>query len=162
MHRSGQRWARGAGTNLGGYPPVSGGAGDPRGLPVISAEKSTIRPVLGTEFGQENVQIDDFGCHLWLGAVNGRGYGPHVTVWEAWSGRSLPPGVVLDHICRRRTCVNPDHLDPVTQGENERRKAARYRAKLLRCPVGHRLVDPMLTPEGGIACRACKETQHGA
>jgi HNH endonuclease len=36
----------------------------------------------------------------------------------------VPPGLVLDHLCRHPACVNPDHLEPVTQRENILRGAA--------------------------------------
>jgi hypothetical protein len=35
----------------------------------------------------------------------------------------IPAGLVLDHKCRNRACVNPDHMEPVTQSENVRRGA---------------------------------------
>lgn len=108
------------------------------------------------------VDVDDFGCWLWLGAVNEHGYGrrsdrrsaPRVAL-EEFLGQELPANVFPDHFCRRRRCIRPQHLDPVTQGENERRKSARYRSQLTRCPIGHRLVEPLHTPEGGLICRTC-------
>lgn len=36
----------------------------------------------------------------------------------------VPPGLVLDHLCRRPRCICPWHLDPVTPGINSRRAAA--------------------------------------
>jgi hypothetical protein len=74
-------------------------------------------------------QEDESGCWLWTGCVDRIGYG---TVW--WngtqrahravyllSGRTIPEGTELDHLCNRRHCVNPDHLEPVTHSENVRR-----------------------------------------
>ncbi|MDO8391055.1 MAG: HNH endonuclease signature motif containing protein [Actinomycetota bacterium] len=71
------------------------------------------------------------GCWLWLGGVDRHGYGkfelPSRTVkahrfsYELHVG-SIPPGLVIDHVrewgCRHRSCVNPDHLEPVTVREN--------------------------------------------
>lgn len=33
----------------------------------------------------------------------------------------IPEGLTLDHLCRNKACVMPDHLEPVTQAENHRR-----------------------------------------
>ena len=75
------------------------------------------------------------GCHLWLGLVSDKGYARfsvyggtmsgHRFAWFAQHG-PLPRGAsyhgtVLDHLCRVRSCVNPRHLDPVTQKINIRR-----------------------------------------
>lgn len=113
----------------------------------------------------ENVAVDEFGCWIWRGRLSSDGYAVAPSGFklqksqlERRLGQKLPPGVFADHFCRRRSCINPRHLDPVVQGENERRKSASYRKTLTRCPVGHRLVDPIATPEGGIICRACLET----
>lgn len=66
-------------------------------------------------------------CWLWVGAVTGRGYGAfsvggklrgaHRVAYEDLVG-PVPSSLVLDHVCRVRQCVNPDHLRPVTQAEN--------------------------------------------
>ncbi len=66
------------------------------------------------------------GCWLWLGYVNNQGYGvigkkhkqrAHRLVYECLVG-PIPSGLQLDHKCRVRSCVNPDHLEPVTNREN--------------------------------------------
>ncbi len=86
------------------------------------------------------------GCWLWLGAIlkNGKrkrngGYGiysvrreddwrktktyrAHRFMWERENG-PVPAGLTLDHKCRVRCCVNPDHIEPVTNAENARRGA---------------------------------------
>lgn len=68
------------------------------------------------------------GCWLWLGTLNGKaGYGminiagkhtlAHRAAYEAYKG-AIPEGLVIDHKCRQRSCINPDHLRVVTSREN--------------------------------------------
>jgi hypothetical protein len=69
-------------------------------------------------------------CWLWTGAKHEKGYGllkvagqmhrAHRFVYELLVG-PIPEGLSLDHLCRVRNCVNPNHLEPVTTGENIRR-----------------------------------------
>lgn len=65
-------------------------------------------------------------CLIWTGRIGNRGYGlyggrvAHRQVYEIERG-PIPAGLVLDHLCRQKACVNPDHLEPVTQAENLRR-----------------------------------------
>lgn len=71
------------------------------------------------------------GCWIWEGALHVYGYGKfyrnqkrdpaHRVGWELYKG-PIPSGMVLDHLCRRKNCVNPDHLEPVTVAENTRRR----------------------------------------
>ncbi len=51
---------------------------------------------------------------------DGRSYQAHRLLYEQVVG-SIPGGLVLDHLCGVRRCVNPDHLEPVSQAENTRR-----------------------------------------
>jgi hypothetical protein len=70
------------------------------------------------------------GCWLWTGVHIGAGYGQaslngvrqvaHRVAYELTVG-PVPEGLQLDHLCRNRGCVNPDHLEPVTASENKRR-----------------------------------------
>ena len=119
----------------------------------------------------------DFGgagdCWLWLGALDRGGYGSfyiakgrkakaHRFAYEHMEG-PIPAALDLDHLCRVRHCVNPDHLDPVTRGENIRRGLvpvlvrARQAAKT-HCPKGHPYdeVNTYVTPNGRRNCRACR------
>lgn len=70
------------------------------------------------------------GCWNWTGGTT-KGYGSfthpgrkkcyaHRYSWELHRG-TIPDGLVIDHLCRNTRCVNPDHLEPVTQQENVRR-----------------------------------------
>jgi hypothetical protein len=90
---------------------------------------------------------------------DGREYRAHRVVYERHRG-PIPEGLVLDHLCRVVECVNPDHLDPVTDGENSKRGECpswvAHREN--RCMQGHEL-----TPEntrvtkstGKRRCRIC-------
>lgn len=53
----------------------------------------------------------------------GRDRPAHIVFYERAHG-PVPAGLQLDHICRNRRCVNPDHLEPVTQAINVQRGAA--------------------------------------
>ena len=73
------------------------------------------------------VRVPFSGCWLWTGATNSRGYG-HLLVGgrhvlaHRYSleivNRPVPDGMVADHICKVRSCVNPDHLNHVTPRQN--------------------------------------------
>jgi len=109
------------------------------------------------------------GCRLWLGC-EGRGYGrinvdgklraAHQVAFELAEGL-VPDGLVLDHLCRNRRCINPDHLEPVTFRENILRGAgfAAVNAKKTHCArSGHSLSGQNLyiSPVGKRECRECR------
>lgn len=69
-------------------------------------------------------------CWLWIGAQNSKGYGcvgidrrVHLShrIAYTWLVGPIPSGLTIDHLCRNKLCVRPDHLEPVTIGENIRR-----------------------------------------
>jgi hypothetical protein len=103
-----------------------------------------------------------YGCELVMHRLDKDGYAfqgtsrAHIVAWVAVNG-AVPEGMVLDHLCRRRNCRAVHHLEAVTQGENEKRKAWKYRAKRKLCPKGHDLnVNRVVVmPEGGVVCRQC-------
>jgi hypothetical protein len=116
------------------------------------------------------------GCWLWTHTVDAEGYGRYMLNYKAVLGHResfrlargfLPPkGMHLDHLCRQRSCVNPDHLEPVTSRENTRRgiTAEVNRAKQLaktHCPSGHAYdeANTALTRQGFRRCRICLAAQ---
>jgi hypothetical protein len=107
-------------------------------------------------------------CWIWDGAPNDLGYGSvwingrcikaHVWIWEQGHG-AVPPGMELDHLCRRRLCVNPAHLEPVTHRENVLRgeSQAAKNARKTHCKHGHGFTpeNTIERPNGSRACRIC-------
>ena len=79
---------------------------------------------------QQAIKVDESGCWLWQRSLNRDGYGwtslndktyqAHRLVYRLLV-REPAEGMVLDHLCRVRHCVNPAHLDEVTNAENLRR-----------------------------------------
>lgn len=117
----------------------------------------------------ESKVIRTDGCHHWIGGLDIGGYGrfsigrdhvpAHRWAYEQRVG-PIPFGLTLDHLCRNRSCVNPDHLEPVTRGENVLRgvgPCAMHKRKT-HCRRGHPLEgDNLVLLSGGKhrRCRTC-------
>ena len=116
---------------------------------------------------------DDDDCWRWTASIYANGYGQfdqsgaHRFSYEINHG-AIPHGMVIDHLCRERSCVNPSHLELVTQSINVRRGYAppiavtRMKdaaAARTHCKYGHELTpeNTYVTPrEGWRQCRACR------
>lgn len=108
------------------------------------------------------IQVDEEGCWLWQSYIRPNGYGQ--AYWESWPRlahrlvytllvRPLTDTEVLDHLCGKKACVNPAHLEPVTLAENIRRAARANRKET--CSKGH----PIITAASGR--RRCRECAQG-
>jgi hypothetical protein len=134
-------------------------------------------------------------CWLWTGAKWPSGYGQfqtgtsrtasHVVHAHRWSYEQavgpIPEGLYLDHTCHseavkrgecagneciHRSCVNPEHLEPVTDSENVRRgvaPAARW-AERSHCDSGHEYTaeNTYRTKQGARVCKACRRDRKRA
>lgn len=109
------------------------------------------RPLL--ERLMEKVRVEPGGCWVWTGwltqagyaminagGTNGKALRAHRVSYEAHVG-PIPDGLVLDHLCRNRACLNPAHLEPVTASENVMRGEGppARNARRTHCAHGHPL-----------------------
>lgn len=122
--------------------------------------------------GQVNATTDGNDCWEWAVFRRRDGYGffwyrhgdgelAHRAAYRFIHG-SIPVGMQIDHLCRNRSCVNPDHLEPVTQQENVRRGAAGlHNAIKTHCPSGHEYTADNVTMSR-LGCRNCKECHRAS
>lgn len=126
------------------------------------------RPVTIQEYIQDRVTVNpETGCWEWAGHCNGDGYAislhrgkhryAHRASYEAFVG-PIPSGLTIDHLCRNRPCVNPKHLEPVTQKVNVLRGDTwgGKNSRKTHCPQGHPydLLNTIYTKTGRL-CREC-------
>lgn len=134
-----------------------------------------------TEHFWSKVEMADGGCWLWIGGVSAAGYGQmrvggrsgptvyaHRFSYELHVGR-IPDGLVIDHVCHsqdglclggssciHRRCVNPAHLEAVTDAENKRRMPRAI------CVQGHPYTpeNTYVYPNGARRCRTCQHDRY--
>jgi DNA-binding MarR family transcriptional regulator len=105
------------------------------GQNVVDRYAWAMNVVRHTSLSPTDFARDENGCWIWAGRPDAHGYCrvnrngvggakecAHRYVFEQLGG-DIPPGLQLDHLCRNRACVCPDHLEPVTNAENSRRSA---------------------------------------
>jgi hypothetical protein len=110
------------------------------------------------------------GCWIWGGATDGGGYGvyrekgvkqlikAHRYCYQLLKGK-ITSGLDLDHKCRNRCCVNPDHLEPVTRSVNIKRGYQAHPTEF--CKYGHPLSgDNMRIRTGKFGRKICVTCQR--
>lgn len=117
--------------------------------------------------------VDEAGCWVWQGGRSDTGYGTiradgqtllvHRVAYELVKG-PIPEGLTIDHLCRVRTCINPDHLEAVTGRINILRGvgSAAQNARKTHCLRGHPFTaeNTYIRPSGGRGCRICRRAER--
>lgn len=114
------------------------------------------------------------GCLEWVAYVRPDGY---ASFWDGtrqvpahrWAYEHVigpvPEGLTIDHLCRNRACVNPQHMEPVTHRENTLRGEGitARQARQTHCKNGHEFTpdNTYIRPsDGGRRCRTCLRAKN--
>lgn len=119
------------------------------------------------------------GCHVWQLSTAMTGYGrfglgessyvAHRVSWVRANGVAIPDGLFIDHLCRNRACVNPAHLEAVTNYVNIQRGTTTAAATMTTlaesqtCQRGHDVSDAAawyVKKNGARMCLACSRERN--
>lgn len=110
-------------------------------------------------------------CWEWMATLDRHGYGTffdggnrpaHRVAYALWVG-PIPAGLDIDHLCRNRACVNPEHLEAVSRRTNILRGAAptALTFQMNRCKRGHQFTPENTVIKGGDPSkRQCRQCQN--
>lgn len=117
-------------------------------LPQVLADKIMPEPMSGCWLWVGG-QIGGYGSLYW----NGKSQRAHRVIYAFFRGE-IPDGLVMDHLCRLPACVNPDHLEPVTDKINTQRGL--HGVLRTQCSKGHPYGDvPKIDKRGQRVCVHC-------
>lgn len=120
-------------------------------------------------FWEKVKRWDPDECWDWTAGHSPEGYGRFNATWRVpgYAHRfayelligPIPDGYQIDHLCRNRGCVNPKHMEPVTQRMNLLRgtSPSAHNARVTACIHGHPFdeANTYYPKRGGRFCRAC-------
>lgn len=134
-------------------------------------ERKTKSPLMRFDSKVYKQGIDN--CWIWNGTRTTLGYGVfsvdskliYVHRWAyEYFNKPIPENMTIDHICRNPSCVNPRHLEVVTQRINvQRGKTGSLQIRKTHCPRGHPYDDTntIIRRDDSRVCRICnKEYQR--
>jgi hypothetical protein len=138
---------------------------------VVGLREIVLRDEMLPRFTDKIVHDPATDCWNWTAYRGPGGYGrfsvdgpmrmAHRVSYTFFVG-PVPGGKQIDHLCRNRGCVNPDHLEPVTNYENVvRGESGAKQAARTHCPQGHEYAGKNLIVNTNGA-RVCRECQNAA
>jgi hypothetical protein len=113
-----------------------------------------------------HIEKQENGCWIWTGSKYKNGYSRfmydgacgygHRFSYEHFNGK-IPEGLQIDHLCRNKLCVNPDHLEAVTLQENLKR----FNVTRTHCKRGHEFTkeNTYVSSLNKRICRKCRSIQ---
>ncbi len=104
------------------------------------------------DYFMRHVDFIENGCWNWTGTTKPGGYGVFRSLGKTWNAHrwaytnlvcGIPATLTIDHLCRNKKCVNPQHMEVVTLIENIMRGegCSVQNARKTHCPKGHPLIN---------------------